>query len=100
MLRAGVALAEGSGGGEVRGRGRGGVRGWGRPSHPGECSRLLSDSVCGVCVCGGRAQAAGGAVVGAVAGGVAHSSEEEHGLAPANYPWSNEGFMSSFDATS
>ena len=45
-------------------------------------------------------QAAGGAVVGAVIGGVAHSSEEEHGLGPANYPWSHEGMMSSFDATS
>lgn len=45
-------------------------------------------------------QAAGGAVVGAVIGGVAHSSEEEHGLGPANYPWSHEGMMSSFDASS
>ena len=48
----------------------------------------------------GVVQAAGSAVVGTVAGGVAHSSEEEHGLAPANYPWSHEGFMSSFDASS
>lgn len=46
------------------------------------------------------ALAAGGAVIGTVVGGVAHSSEEEHGLAPANYPWSHEGFLSSFDASS
>ena len=45
-------------------------------------------------------QAAGGAVVGAVVGSVAHSSEEEHGLAPANYPWSHEGMLNSFDASS
>ena len=43
-------------------------------------------------------QAAGGAAVGLAAGSVAHASEEEHGLAPANYPWSHEGPMSSFDA--
>ena len=44
-------------------------------------------------------QAAGGAAVGLAAGSVAHASEEEHGLAPANYPWSHEGPMSTFDAT-
>jgi len=42
-------------------------------------------------------QAAGGAAVGLAAGSVAHASEEEHGLAPANYPWSHEGMLSSFD---
>jgi len=34
------------------------------------------------------------------ASGVVYASEEEHGLAPANYPWSHEGPFSCFDASS
>lgn len=44
------------------------------------------------------ALASGTGVVGGLVGSAAFASEEEHGLAPANYPWSNEGMMSSFDA--
>jgi hypothetical protein len=33
------------------------------------------------------------------ASGVVYASEEEHGLAPANYPWSHEGPFSCFDAS-
>ena len=80
-----------------------------RPDSPGSArtSKAKLHRLCagGLCAFGancGRVfawlQAAGGAAVGLAAGSVAHASEEEHGLAPANYPWSHEGPMSSFDA--